>query len=444
MRRVQESYADSLRRLFPEEHLQVVTPGGNFVRDITFQVTEACSMKCTYCYQHDKTPKRMSFETGKKFIDLLLEPSEKSIGYVNSVECPGCILDFIGGEPFLEIDLIDRLTDYFIERCMELNHPWATRYRISITSNGLHYFEPKVQEYLRKNFDNISLTITIDGNKELHDTCRLDLNGNPTYDRAIAAADDWAKRTGKAMRRSKVTLSPYNIHMTGKALIDLIEHGYEVINCNCVYEKGWEPKHATMLYEQLKIVADYVLENNLYDQIYNTILDLVTGTSPIGHNDLPSCGGTGMMICVCPDGNIYPCLRYAPSSVGQDVEPLVIGNVDDGFLATPKQQQIMQCMKCVTRTMQIAGKDCETCPISIGCGACSAYGWEMTGKIGEKTTYHCEMHKARVLAACYYQNKKHILKNEKERFPMNVPEHWAVPIIGREEYERLLLLAEVK
>mgnify|MGYP003483023690 FL=1 len=114
MKRKDESYQDSLRRLFPEENHQALVPGGNFVRNVTFQVTEACSMACTYCYQHDKTPKRMSFKTGKKFIDLLLEPSKKSIGYVNSVECPGCILEFIGGEPFLEIELIDQ-NDYQAE-----------------------------------------------------------------------------------------------------------------------------------------------------------------------------------------------------------------------------------------------------------------------------------------------------------------------------------------
>lgn len=443
MKRRDEDYADTLRRLFPKENHQALVPGGNFVRNITFQVTEACSMACSYCYQHDKTPRRMSFETGKKFIDLILE-EEKCRGYIKSTECPGCALEFIGGEPFLEIDLIDQLTDYFIERCMILNHPWATRHMVSFTSNGLHYFEPKVQKYLQKHLGHISLTITIDGNKELHDACRLDLNGNPTYDRAIAAADDWATRIGRENNRSKVTLAPGNIHLTSRALIDIIEHGYEVIHCNCVYEKGWELAHATTLYNELKIVADYLLDNNLYDKIYLSILDGIAGTPIPDGRTGPWCGGSGLMICVAPDGNIYPCLRYAPSSVGQDIKPLVVGNVDDGFLATPEQQQVMKCMQCVTRQMQFAGKPCETCPIAMGCGDCAAYSWEVTGKIGERTIYHCEMHKARVLAMTYYHNKRHVLNGDTERFIMHTPQEWAVPIVGQEEYERLLLLMEVK
>ena len=442
MRRQQESFGDSLRRLFPNENHGKMIPGGNFVRNITFQVTEACNMACTYCYQHDKTPRAMSFETGKKFIDLLLEPSEKSIGYINSVECPGCILEFIGGEPFLEIELIDRLTDYFIERCMELNHPWATRYRISFSSNGLLYFTEPVQRYLNKHSGRISLGITIDGNKELHDACRIDLGGNPTYDRAIAAADDWGKRIGVENNHSKVTLSPYNIHLTGKALIDIIDHGYKIINCNCVYEKGWELEHATMLYDELKKVGDYLLDNNLQNDVFISILDQVMGTASNG-GDNPWCGGSGLMVCLSPDGNIYPCLRYAPSSVGQNVKPLAIGNVDDGFLSTPEEQRIMQCMKCVTRSTQFAGTKCEGCPIQTGCGDCAAYSWEMTGEIGKRVSYHCEMHKARVLAASYYRNKRYILAKSKERFPMNVPEEWALPIIGKEEYEKLRLLSEV-
>ena len=439
-----ESYSDSLRRLFPEENHHPLEVGGNYVRNITFCVTEECSMACLYCYEHSKSPNRMSFETGKKFIDMILEPDEKTDGYINSLECPGCILEFIGGEPFLEVELIDKLTDYFIMKCLELDHPWATRYRISITSNGLHYFEPAVQKYLDKNFGNVSLTITIDGNKELHDSCRIDKAGNPTYDRAIAAADHWAKRTGNELRRSKVTLSPYNIDMAGKALIDLAAHGYKVIHCNCVYEKGWEISHAKTLYNEMKKVADYLLDNNLYDEVEISMLDQPIGTN-LRRNPKSWCGGNGLMMCVAPDGNIYPCLRYAPLSIGHDKKPLVIGNINDGFLKNPEEREIIKCMSCVTRDSQCKGKLCENCPIQDGCGDCAAYSWEVTGKIGERTTFHCDTHKARVLISSYYQNKKHILKGEKVRMPMNVPKEWALEIITEDEYMNLIELSnEVK
>lgn len=443
MSRPNESFQDSLVRLFPDENHQQLRPGGNFVRTVTFQVTEACNMRCTYCYQHDKTPRVMTAEMGRRFIDLLLAADERSTRYVDSVHCPGCILEFIGGEPLLEIRLIDELTDYFLERCIALNHPWATRYRISICSNGLLYFDETVQRYLRKHMGQVSLSITIDGNKELHDTCRLDWEGRPTYDRAIAAADHWRKLGGGAQMSSKVTLSPDNLPMAGRALIDLIAHGYTVIHCNCVYEQGWTEEHATLLYQELKKIADYLLENKLQDKIHVSILDQPVGR-PWPDQERTWCGGSGLMICLAPDGNIYPCLRYAPSSVGHDRPPLTIGNVTDGFLASETERQTMECMRCVSRRSQCRGTECENCPIAMGCGDCAAYSWEVTGKIGSRTTYHCGMHKARVLAVTYYRNKKHRIAGRAERFALNVPEAWALPIVGAEEYAMLQELAEVK
>jgi len=70
---------------------------------------------------------------------------------------------------------------------IEKDHPWLLRHKISICSNGLLYFEPKVQAFLEKYKNRLSFSISIDGNKELHDSCRLDLEGKGTYDRAIAA-----------------------------------------------------------------------------------------------------------------------------------------------------------------------------------------------------------------------------------------------------------------
>lgn len=438
--RHREDWGDTLRRLFPDEGHGALVPGGNFVRNITFQVTEACNMRCTYCYQHDKTPRAMTPETGKRFIDLLLAGDERSRGYIDSTKCGGCVIEFIGGEPLLEIGLMDELTDYFLDRCIELRHPWATRYRISVGTNGLLYFDERVQRYIRKHKGHVVVNITVDGNKELHDMCRLDAQGAPTYDRAIAAADHWRALCGGGEIGSKVTLAPANIHLTGKALIDLIEHGYREIHCNCVYEEGWRLEHAATLYNELKAVADYLLEYDLEDKVRLSILDDMAGTPWQG--DHAWCGGSGLMICLAPDGNIYPCLRYAPSSVGREKATLTIGNVRNGFLFTEEERKAMECMRCVTRQSQVAGTKCEDCPIATGCGDCAAYSWEVTGRIGARTTYHCEMHKARVLAKSYYEVRKRVKARSGPKVALNVPEAWALPIIGGEEWASLVDLVE--
>lgn len=84
----------------------------------------------------------MDSETGKEFIDMLLLGTKGVKEYLGQID--GLILEFIGGEPFLAIDLIEELTDYLIDKMIELNHPFLDKYRISICSNGVLYFDPKV------------------------------------------------------------------------------------------------------------------------------------------------------------------------------------------------------------------------------------------------------------------------------------------------------------
>ena len=107
-----EEYPEMLNRLFLEDKTKgfEAKTEGLYARTITFQVTEDCCMKCSYCYQHNKKPNRMSFEVAKQFIDDLLSGSEKVTCYIPK-DSVGIVLEFIGGEPFLEIDLVSKITD---------------------------------------------------------------------------------------------------------------------------------------------------------------------------------------------------------------------------------------------------------------------------------------------------------------------------------------------
>ena len=92
----------------------------------------------------------MSLETAKKCVDLLFEEDAKHSSYINEESTHGIILDFIGGEPLLEIKLIDQIVDYFLLKAVELDHRWATQFMISMTSNGVHYFDKDVIDFLKK------------------------------------------------------------------------------------------------------------------------------------------------------------------------------------------------------------------------------------------------------------------------------------------------------
>ena len=136
-------------------------------KDVTFCVTEACNLACTYCYECHKTSRRMSWETAKRIVDGLFAGE-----FVDNT-APAIILDFIGGEPLLEIELIDKTVEYFKRKAFQLRHPWAYYYMISISTNGVLFEDEPVQEFIRKNYGHLSIGISIDGDKALHDSCRV-------------------------------------------------------------------------------------------------------------------------------------------------------------------------------------------------------------------------------------------------------------------------------
>lgn len=435
-----EQFGDRMARLFPELHYKGETigtsrlPGENVMsKNVTFQVTDDCNLACKYCYQINKGKRRMSFETAKKFVDLLLDADE-SDKYINPTNSPFIILEFIGGEPFLEVELIDQILTYFTDQAFVRRHPWATRYIISICSNGILYHTERVQRFLRKYKSHLSLSITIDGNKELHDSCRVFHDGTPSYDIAVKAVRHWMNDM-KGYMGSKITIAPENITHLCDALIHMIKLGYEEINANCVYEEGWTIEHAAEFYRQTKKFADYMLKNDL-DDIYCSLYEenFFHPKSEVDNQNW--CGGTGVMLSCDPDGYLYPCIRYMESSLGDKQPAVRIGDVHNGLVSTEKEKEIVKCLNCVTRRTQ-STDECYYCPIGEGCSWCSAYNFQIFGTVDKRATYICEMHKARSLANVYYWNKRYEKNGEPLKYIMWCPKEWATPIVGNEEYNYL-------
>ena len=268
-----EQYSDMIARLYPENikrdengNIQTSSVQRTLSRTITFQVTDACNLACTYCYQINKSTRVMKFETAKKLIDMILTGDERLAGYVDVETSPAIIIEFIGGEPFLQVELIDQICDYFTDKAIELRHPWANNFAISICSNGVLYFDERVQRFLDKYRHKLSFSITIDGNKELHDACRIFPDGRPSYDLAVAGAKDWVAR-GNYMG-SKITIAPENLEYLYDAILHMVELEYTEINANVVYENVWKPEHAPAFYKQLIKIADYFIDNDLVDDYY--------------------------------------------------------------------------------------------------------------------------------------------------------------------------------
>lgn len=427
-----EQYGDRMARLFPELH-PFSEDNKILSKTVTFQVTDDCNLACKYCYQINKGKRRMPLETAKKFVDMLLDATPEDNSYVNPQNSPFLIIEFIGGEPFLEVELIDKIMDYFIGQAIEKMHPWATRYCVSICSNGVLYFDKRVQRFLNKHRNHLSLSITIDGNKELHDSCRVFHDGSPSYDLAVAAAKDWMNRGG--YMGSKITIAPGNIKFLYDALVHMVDLGYSEINANCVYEKGWTTEHAQELYKQMKRFADYMLNDNDLD-IYCYLFEENFFKPKKEGDDQNWCGGTGSMLSCDPDGYLYPCIRYMESSLGTDQKPIRIGHVDTGISTTDEEKETVRCLNCINRRTQ-STDECYYCAIAEGCSWCSAYNYQEFGTVDHRATYICGMHKARSLANVYFWNKLYHKNAEKKAFKMYCPKEWALPIVGEEEYQYL-------
>ena len=433
-----EQYQDMISRFYPFPYNREKETNKIQTANVTFQVTDACNLRCTYCYQINKGIHSMPFEVAQKFIDMLLENDENTQQYLDTNVCDAIVIEFIGGEPFLEVDLMDQIMEYFIKRMIETDHPWQYNWRISISSNGTLYFDPKVQAFIKKWMEHLSFNISIDGNKQLHDACRIFPDGTGSYDKAIAAVRHYVDVLGGKMG-SKMTLSPANVMYTFDAVKGLIEQGYKEINLNCVFEKGWEEKDATILYKQLEQLSDYILENNLEDELYISMYE-ENLFHPKDKNDTQNwCGGNGAMISVDWKGDIYPCIRYMESSLGNNIEPIIIGNVNDGIMTNAKCRNCIMTLKGVNRINQ-STEECINCPIAEGCAWCQAYNYQDSGDFHHRATYICIMHKARALANCYFWNLYYWKHNENIRFKLWLPDEECLKIISQEELDLLKAL----
>lgn len=402
---------------------------------ITFQVTEDCNLKCSYCYQTCKSKNKMSIETAKKAIDMIL--TDEKYCKVNIKQ--GCIIEFIGGEPFLEIDLIEEIYRYFIRRCIELNHHWLHFHRISICSNGLLYFTDKVQRFIEKYHQTLSLTVSIDGPKELHDACRVNHNNEGSYDAASKAAHDLQTRFG--LKTTKATLAPENIMYIG----DIIKHfttefNFSVIHGNCIYEHEWTKDECLVIFDELIKLSDYIHDNDLYSKVYISLFNENEFT-PINYdlpeNDKNWCGGCGDMISLDYQGKFYPCIRYMKSSLGTSREPIIIGDVENGIMATESQCATCKMLWSVTAKSQSSEK-CISCPVARGCSWCSAYNYQTTGTVNRRVTTICLAHKTRALANVYYWNLFYNSRNIPVVYENFLPEDESIELIGKERYEKIV------
>ncbi len=379
-------------------------------KNITFIVTKDCQLACKYCYLVGKNSKeRMSWEIAKLAIDNILrnekDYTEKSV-----------IWDFIGGEPFLEIELIDKICDYLKIEMYRLNHHWFDSYRFSFSTNGLNYHSDKIQKFIDKNHNHLSIGITIDGTKEKHDLNRIyKKNGNEekgSYDDVVKNIPLWLKQFPQGS--TKVTISSADIPFIKESVLHLYSLGIKEVNINCVFENVWKEGDDKLFENQLIELADEIIEKGYFENYACSFFSENIG-KPLIENQ--NWCGAGRMLAIDSAGNYYPCTRFASYSL-REKRPIIIGNVYKGI-----NNNLLRPFLTLDRSTQ-SPQECIDCEVASGCAWCQGENYDAadTNTIYQRSTAICKMHKARVRANNYYWNKlyrKLELEGERENFEKN-------------------------
>lgn len=374
-------------------------------KSITFIVTKDCQLACKYCYLVGKnTKERMTLEVAKEAINYILDREEE-------FREESVIWDFIGGEPFLEIELIDKICDYLKTDMYRRNHHWFNSYRFSFSTNGINYHTDKVQQFIKKNHTHLSIGITIDGTKRKHDLNRIwktkemeqGIAPKPeeekgSYEDVVKNIPLWLEQFPDAA--TKVTIASADIPYIKESVLHLYALGIKEVNINCVFEDVWKEGDDVLFEEQLTELADAIIDMELYRDHACSFYAEHIGKPMDSVRDNQNWCGAGKMLAIDAAGNFYPCTRFAAYSL-RSKPAWVIGNVKDGI-----DQNRLRPFLTLDRSTQ-SPRECMECEVASGCAWCQGENYDaaLTHTVYQRATAICKMHKARVRANNYYWNK---------------------------------------
>lgn len=393
--------------------------------NISFGVTEACNLACKYCYMVGKNnDNKMTFEIAKKSIDYILRDRE----HFNR---DSVVWDFIGGEPFLEMGLIDQIADYIKQETYLLKHPWFNSYRISFSTNGLLYDTEEVQKFIHKNSKHISIGVSVDGNKVKHDAQRVKLDGSGSYDDVVKVVPLWQKQFPNAT--TKATFSSDDIIHLKDSIIALWDMGIRNVAANVVFEDVWKDEDSLVYEEQLKKLADYVIEKELWNTYSVRFFDPEIGYPLLKDDIYLNYCGAGKMLSIDYKGDFFPCIRFTDFTL-QNTKGLKIGDYNNGI-----NKDLLRPFSALTLKAQSTSK-CIECPVATGCAWCTGFNYDDNAgeTIFNRATYNCEMYKANIRANEYFWSKLSDVLNIEN--PREIKRKERMNLDAKEKYKSMLFI----
>ncbi len=350
------------------------------LKAICLHVAHDCNLACKYCFagkgEYDGPKGLMSFETGKRALDFLVEKS----GTRKNLE-----VDFFGGEPLLNWDVCKRLVEY--GRSIEKDH--NKNFRFTLTTNGV-LVDDEVIEFCNKEMGNVVLSL--DGRKETHDRLRTTCNGKGSYDLIVDKFKKFANARNQADYYMRGTYTHYNTDFS-KDIIHMADLGFKELSIEPVVSDPTEQyalkeNDLPILKEQYEILADEMLRryrNGNGFTFYHYMIDLNSG--PCIVKRISGCGVGTEYMAVTPSGELYPCHQF----VGD--EKFLLGDIWKGVTNTAILDEFKGCNV-------YSHPECKDCFAKLYCsGGCAANAYHTTGSVNGIYEFGCELHRKRIECA---------------------------------------------
>ena len=347
------------------------------LKALCLHIAHDCNMCCKYCFagegEYSGDRSLMSFEVGKRALDFLIEQS----GSRKNLE-----VDFFGGEPVLNFDVVKQLVAY--ARSIEKGK--GKNFRFTLTTNGV-LLNDEVMEWANKECYNVVLSL--DGRKETNDRMRRTRNDKGTYDLILPKFQKMAKERNQQGYYIRGTYTHYNTDFAND-ILHLADLGFEQLAMEPVVtdpkmDYALQESDIPKLKDQYDLLAKEMCKRNREGKgftFFHYMIDLEGG--PCIYKRISGCGvGTDYM-AVTPWGDLYPCHQF----VGD--EKFLLGNVFDGVKNTDIVNEFKLCNV-------YSREACQDCFAKLYCsGGCSANAYHTTGKITGTCDMSCELHRKRV------------------------------------------------
>lgn len=350
------------------------------VKALCLHIAHDCNLACQYCFaeegEYHGRRALMSFEVGKKALDFLIANSGNRVNLE---------VDFFGGEPLLNWDVVKQLVEYGRSREEECHK----KFRFTLTTNGV-LLNDEIMEFCNREMSNVVLSL--DGRKEVNDRMRPFRNGTGSYDLIVPKFQKFAKSRGTKDYFVRGTFTRNNLDFS-EDVLHFADLGFEKLSMEPVVSDPKEPYSIReedlpkIMEEYDKLAKEFIRrkKEGRGFQFFHFMIDLSQG--PCVAKRLSGCGSGTEYLAVTPWGDLYPCHQF----VG--MEDFLLGNVDEGITNPAVRDEFKLC--------NVYAKDkCKDCFARFYCsGGCAANAYNFSGDITGAYEIGCEMQKKRIECA---------------------------------------------